>query len=81
MNTFVIIYASICVTLLFCGGLLAIFNWKKSKYAKKNDDKVSMRAYNENVDFGLNMLCLGWVGMGSLVLCTVAMWLKTFIYI
>ncbi|MFR9694829.1 hypothetical protein ACL02V_29390 [Bacillus mobilis] len=76
MITFVTIYAYICVTVLLCGGLLAIFNSKKSKYAEKNDDKVSMRAYNVNVNFGMNMMFTGGVAMGFLFVGTLAMWLQ-----
>ncbi|PFT46219.1 hypothetical protein [Bacillus cereus] len=82
MITFVTIFAYICVTVLFCGGVIAIFNRKKSKYAEKNDDKVSMRAYDVNVNFGMNMMFAGGVAMGFLFVGTIVVCLQgSFIYI
>ncbi|PFA92962.1 hypothetical protein [Bacillus cereus] len=74
MITFITICAYMCVTVLSCGGVIAIYNRKKSKYAEKNGDKLSMRAYDINVNFGMKMmftsvLAMGFLFVGTLVVC------------
>ncbi|PGS74567.1 hypothetical protein COC69_22950 [Bacillus cereus] len=82
MITFATIFAYICFTVLFCGGALAVFNRKKSKCAEKIDDKISMKAYDINVNFGIKMMFTGVVAMGFLFVGTLAMWLQgSIIYI